>query len=73
MAPGNCDVQLLCPTRWTVRADTMHSIIRNCAVLQQLWDQAVIIAHDIEVIACIRGVATQMELTLRLFLRISTW
>ena len=62
MAPGNCGVRVLCPTRWTVRADTMRSIIRNYAVLQQLWDQAAILAHDTEVIARIRGVAAQMEL-----------
>ena len=62
MAPGNCGVRVLCPTRWTVRADTMHSItcIRNYTVLQQLWDQAANIDHDTEVIARI-GPA-QMEL-----------
>ena len=29
MAPDNCGVRVLCPTRWTVQADTMCSIIPN--------------------------------------------
>ena len=62
IAPDNHGVRVLCPTRWTLQADTMSGIIHDYAVLQQLWDQAAIIAHDIEVIAHIRGIATQMEL-----------
>lgn len=61
MAPGTIGVRTLCPTRWTVRADAMQSIIQNYAVLQELWDQAVDIVHDTETIAHIRGVASQMQ------------
>jgi hypothetical protein len=58
MAPGNPGVRVLCPTRWTVRADSMQSIIQNYSVLQELWDKAVEIVRD--TIARIR-VASQMH------------
>ena len=61
MAPGSPGVCVLCPTQWTVRAESMQSIIHNYSVLQELWDRAVEIVHDSETIACIRGVATQMH------------
>ncbi len=41
MSPGNIGIRTLCPTRWTVRADSMQSIIKNYSVLQELWDQAI--------------------------------
>ena len=28
IAPGNIGIRTLCPTRWTVKADTMKSIIK---------------------------------------------
>ena len=61
MAPGTPGVRTLCPTRWTVRADSMQSIIQNYSVLQDLWEQAADIVHDTETIARIRGVASQMQ------------
>ncbi len=62
MSPGNPGIRVLCPTRWTVRAESMDSIVRNYSVLQELWDEAVSLVHDSEVIARIRGVASQMQL-----------
>ena len=61
MAPGTPGVRTLSPTRWTVRADSMQSIIQNYSVLQELWDQAADIVHDTETIARIRGLASQMQ------------
>ena len=61
MAPGSLGLRVLCPTRWTVRADSMQSIIQNYSVLQELWDKAVEIIHDSDTIARIRGVAAQMQ------------
>ena len=61
IAPGTPGVRVLCPTRWTVRADSMQSIIHNYSVLQSLWDQAADIVHDTETIARIRGVAAHMQ------------
>ena len=51
---------MLCPTRWTVRAASMHSVIQNYSVLQELWEKAVDVVRDTETIARIRGVAAQM-------------
>ena len=31
-------VRILCPTRWTVRADTLHRILTNYDFLQTLWE-----------------------------------
>ena len=61
MAPGSPGVRVLCPTRWTVRADSMLSIIQNYSVLQELWDKAVDIVRDSDTIARIRGVSAQMQ------------
>ncbi len=62
MSPGNPGIRVLCPTRWTVRAESIDSIVRNYSVLQELWDESVSLVHDSEVIARIRGVASQMQL-----------
>ena len=57
MSPGNPGVRVLCPTRRTVQAVSMESIIRNYSVLQELWDEVVSLVRDSEVVARIRGVA----------------
>ena len=54
-------VKLLCPTRWTVRANSLHSIIDNYSELLETWDRANDIARDTETKARIEGVASQME------------
>lgn len=59
--PGSVGVRSLCPTRWTVRADAMQTIIKNYKVLQELWEQAAGVARDTETIARIQGVASQMK------------
>ena len=45
--PGSPGICVLCPTRWTVCADSML-IIRNYTVLQELWDEFVQIVRDSE-------------------------
>jgi len=59
--PGSPGIRTLCPTRWTVRADAMESIIKNYQILQELWEKATDIIHDTETVARIRGVASQMS------------
>ncbi len=52
----------MCPTRWTVKAQSLNSILQYYNVLQELWD---ILLHqnlDSEVRARIIGVKAQMEL-----------
>ena len=61
LAPDRPGIRILCPTRWTVRADSLASILSNYTVLQELWDECVEIVKDSETIARINGVASQMR------------
>ena len=38
-------ITLLCPTRWTVRAKSLNSIITNYSFLQDLWQWSLKIAQ----------------------------
>lgn len=49
------------PKRWTVRADSLSSILSNCVVLQELWDECLEVVKDSETIARINGVASEMN------------
>ena len=60
IAPDSPGVRVLCPTRWTVKADSMKSIIQNYEVLMEVWDKACEIIKDTQTIARIRGIASQM-------------
>ena len=60
-APGYPGIRVLCPTRWTVKADSMNSIINNYGVLEDLWEVAVTVVRDAEVIARVKGVESQMQ------------
>ena len=57
-SPG---IRVLCPTRWTVRADSLASIVSNYGLLQNTWEEALEIARDTETKARIHGVAAQMK------------
>ena len=61
VSPGTPGIRVLCPTRWTVRAETMDSIIQNYSVLQEVWEKATEIVHDSDTIARIRGVESMMQ------------
>ena len=50
----------LCPTRWTVRAESLASIMGNYHELQQLWEEAPFAVSDTAMKARIREVATPM-------------
>ncbi len=54
-------VRVLCPTRWTVRADSLSSITSNYGTLQSTWEEALTVAHDTETKARIQGVSSQMS------------
>ena len=54
-------IRVLCPTRWTVRADSLASIINNFEVLQSTWISALQVTRDTEVKARIQGVSAQMK------------
>jgi len=57
-APSVCT---LCPTRWTVRAQSIASILANCKNIQDLWDEALEGSLNSEMKARIQGVSSQME------------
>ena len=57
-SPG---IRLLCPTRWTVRAEAFTSISENNEALMEKWAEAKQINNDSEMRARIGGVAKQME------------
>ena len=61
LAPGCPGIRVLCPTRWTVKADSIKSIINNYHVLQDLWEVAATVVHDSEVVARIHSVESQMK------------
>ena len=61
LAPGSSGICTLCPTRWTVRAESLASILSNYAVLQELWVQSAEATSDTEVVACINGVVSKMS------------
>ena len=56
-SPGIC---VLCPTRWTVRAEALKSILDNYNVLLELWTESLDRAKDAEMKARVQGVAAQM-------------
>ena len=53
-------MRVLCPTRWTVRADSLRSVLDNYSVLQELWEEAEKASKESETTARIIGVASQM-------------
>lgn len=61
VTPGSPGVRILCPTRWTVRAEALSSIAENYQALQMTWDAAKEATRDSEMRARIGGVAAQME------------
>ena len=60
LTPDAPAIHVLCPTRWTVRANSLASILSNYIVLQELWDELSDIVKDTETIAQINAVSSQM-------------
>ena len=40
LAPGTPGFRTLCPTRWTVRASSLKSVLDNYTALQELWEKS---------------------------------
>ena len=57
-APG---VRVLCPTRWTVRAEALTTISENCETLQLTWEVARETTRETEMRSRIDGVSAQMR------------
>lgn len=61
LAPECPGLRVLCPTRWTVCADSLASVIANYTVLQELWDDCMEFVNEAETRARIIGVSEQMR------------
>ena len=55
------NIRMLCPTRWTVKADAMDSILQNYDQLMELWDWYVDTLNDAKMKTRIRGVAAHTK------------
>ena len=60
MAPEFPGFRTLCPTRWTVRASSLESILSNYEVFQAFWEEVKDIAPDADARTRITGVQFQM-------------
>ena len=58
--PETPGIRVLCPTRWTVRAESLKSVLENYSVLMEFWEEALDAAKESEMRARINGVASQM-------------
>ncbi len=62
LAPTESGFRTLCPTRWTVRADSLASVRKNYSVLQSSLDKfSEMAARDMEMSAKVNGVGAQFE------------
>ena len=60
LASETIGVHVLCPTRWTVRAASLQSILHNYEVLLTVWKESQESPLDSETRARIVGVEAQM-------------
>ena len=61
ITPGTPGFRTLCPTRWTVRAVSLKSVIDNYLVLQALWEKVKDAVTDSEIRARVIGVDATMN------------
>ena len=55
ISPEGVGFRTLCPTRWTVRASSLGSVVTNYNVMQAVWEEAMEVAKDSETRAQITG------------------
>ena len=61
MPEGFPGIRVFCPTRWTVRAEALRSIISNYKFLQKLWVESLDFVKETEMKCHIQGVASCMK------------
>ena len=54
-------IRVLCPIRWTVRAQALQSILANYEMLQMLWEESLDFVKDTEMKSQIHGVSSCMR------------
>ena len=52
---------MLCPTRWTIRAESLQSVINNYTALLETWQESLGATQDTEMRAHNIGVSSQMN------------
>ena len=57
-SPG---IRILCPTRWTIRAQTLNSIISNYQILLDVWEESKDYVKDVSTRSRIIGVSLCMK------------
>lgn len=62
LAPDTPGFHVLCPTRWTVHANSLKSVTDNYTVLQNLWETSKDETSDTSIKARTIGVATQFKM-----------
>ena len=60
LAPLDPGIRVLCPTRWTVKAEALKSIVDNFEVLQHLQEESLEYVKESEMRARILGVSDRM-------------
>ena len=58
---GSPGIRVLCPTRWTVKAESLNCIVRNFNILLEVWEEALAYVKDSEMRSRIRGVSLFMR------------
>lgn len=61
LSPDCPGFRVLCPTRWTVRANSLQSILDNYSALQNTWEITLEGRLDTEMKSRVLGVKAQME------------
>ena len=59
-SPDTAVFPTLCPTRWTVRAASLLSVLENYDVFEEFWENALEEASDSQTRSRINGVKFQM-------------
>ena len=54
-------IRTFCPTRWTVRGNSIGAILENFNILTQLWEECLELKLDPDIKGRIIGVSTQMS------------
>ena len=61
LAPDSPGLRVLCPTRWTVRGESLQSVINNYSVLQEVWDECLESRLQPDIRSRVIGVQAQMQ------------
>ena len=61
MSPDAPNFRTLCPTRWTVKAQSLNSVLKNYSTFIQFWEDAKDAAKDTDTRVRITGIQAQMQ------------